>query len=285
MSAIDSTPENYSAEYNFVEEKDLKESREIDGKITRIWLAIAACICIIGAVVTGVLSFTITLWLLAPSIPLFLASGVLLWYACQPNKLMAMEKPPLHLSLAEIIKIHGWDKLAEIFTPAEFEAVYSTHVEGMKLNELIDFYKEAHTKLLGTALNIPEPKQWIGKLASETNGLDFRLLMEHFSLRTLIKYSLIKPEELEQSFIAFADSAPLQTVIKEYEKTLTHIHHIAHFSIPKLSQCKSKLAEETEGLDYETLITNFSLPELIRYSLIDPEELAKSFDMSSDIRK
>ena len=278
MSAIDSTPENYPADYDAIEEKDVDDLSVIDGKISRIWMAVAASICLVGAIVTGVLAFTITLWLLVPSISLFLASGVLIRYACQPSESVSIEKPPLHIKLAEALTTNGWDRLAQVFSPAEFDLAYSEHVREMKLSELIDFYKEATTHLQGTQLIIPEPKRWIGKLESETNGLDYRLLMDHFSLRTLIKYSLIKPVELKESFIAFANSSPLQTVIKEYEKTLSHIHPIDRFSLPALSLCREKLAEETKGFDYETLINHFSLTELIRYSLITPDELAKSFD-------
>ncbi len=263
-------------------------------KTKRAWAIALTSLCLIGAVVTGALTFTASLWFLAPAIPLLLAAGGLIWYACKlidydnPKELEKVRNQASQMSLSKIIEKFGWEKLFRyaLLNPAQFEAAYSSHVAPMKLMDLLSFYETSCQRLANTAqkapfgsmkeFHVPEPRLWKSKLSEETQGLNFKPLVGNYPLQNLIAYSLIEPQELEQSFIACASDLRLHQLIDGYEKTTALIKASgkAGYSLPAPERWKEKFVQETAHLSCSKILTSYKPwhEALLQHKIIGQEE-------------
>lgn len=263
-------------------------------KTKRAWAIAVASLCLIGALVTGVLTFTATLWFLAPAIPLLLATGGLIWYSCKlidydnPTELEKVRSVASQMSLSKIIEKFGWEKLFRyaLLNPVQFETAYASHVAPMKLMDLLSFYETSCQRLASTAqkapfgsmkeFHVPEPKLWKSKLSEETQGLNFKPLVANYPLDRLIGYSLIEPQELEHSFIDCASDLRLQSLIEGYEKTTALIKASGKtgYSLPAPERWKEKFVQETAHLPCRKILTSYKPwhEVLLQYKIIGQEE-------------
>ncbi len=255
MSVIDSTPESSAPEASLSLQLTEHDINSVEEKTMKIWLLLAPSLCFIFVFVKQAIGFSVSPWVLIPSISLLLASGSVIWYF---RDLYMETAPPLQ----------DWKKLGAISDPEQFHLAYAAHVAPMSLNRLIDFYEEGQSEHL--PFKIAAPKEWKEKLREETKDFDYSLLMD-FPLQRLFEYELIQPEQFRESFNRFADTTSMQTVISEYEKIQFQIRKLKDFSIPEPIQWKSKLEKETAGMKYQALKDHYSLPDLIHYSLITPQ--------------
>jgi len=263
-------------------------------KTKRAWALAGAGLCLVGAVVSGILTFSVSLWFLAPAIPLLLASGGLVWYSCRlidydnPKELQKVRNQAAQMPLSKIVEKFKWDKLFSysLLNPTQFETAYAHHVTPMKLMELISFYEmtckhlnEAARKAPAGSMpefRVPEPKVWKSKLTEETQGLNFRTVIANYPLQTLIGYSLIEPSELEQSFVDCAPSLSLKQLIEGYEKTnaLIKASGKAGYSLPAPERWKEKFTQETAHLKCSKILTSYRPwhEELLQHKIIGQEE-------------
>ncbi len=261
-----------------------------DVKVKRVWSAAIAGVCFAAAAVCTGFAFSASLWLLAPAIPLFLASGALVWYCYSsvdyenPKELSKVREQAVAMPLPEVIEKHGYEKLFQysILSPEQFAASYSAYADTLDLNHLISYYEETsrNSKTARNAANfhIPEPKIWKEKLISETNGLNFGALQDRTPLQKLISYGFLEPKELQDAFIAFADQIPLSEIVVRYEKALPLLK--GDFSLPSPERWKEKFSGETAHLSCSEILASYrpSPETLLKYRVVSDEERQIFFD-------
>lgn len=275
-----------------------------DVKIKRAWLAAAAALCLIGAAATGALAFTANPLFLVAAIPLVLASGALILYACSltdydsPSELARVRVRAEGKNLQELIDQHGFDRLFaySILNPAQFEQAYLRHVEGMQVEDQIQFRGYVQRVLNETEPKVPREAlfavpRWRGfeeRIRRETNDFEYLQLKARPDFQAIIRYELIDPALFRQSFDRFAEGANMHQILNEYERSLRQIQQEgaeAVFTLSEPKTWKAKVFEETKGLEFDRLKMQFGWRKLIRYQLLSPEELVQSFRTFGDRSK
>ncbi|MES2272717.1 MAG: hypothetical protein V4487_00795 [Chlamydiota bacterium] len=279
---------------------DQKISCWTDGKVKRVWLGVLAAITLIGTTVFTVFAFTATLWFLAPAIPLFLATGAIIWYASSlidyqnPKELATVRSFAANMPLDAVVKKHGWENLFKyaLLSPKQFETSYSAHVQALSVNQMIAYFEEVSLELksaiqksapgsigsIGSilAFQVTEPKIWKQKLQDEVHGLNFRLLTENYRLGDLLHYGLLTPAELEDSYTAHAARLPLPKLMETYEKTIHLLDSMPHLkgAIPAPERWKQKFHEETERATCREILAKYPLKieKLLKDKIISEEE-------------
>ncbi|MBS0624499.1 MAG: hypothetical protein JSS32_00425 [Verrucomicrobia bacterium] len=264
-----------------------------DVKVQRAWLIAAATLCLVGAVAMGVLAFVASPWFAVGSVALAAGAGVMIWYACSlidytnPKEVARAQDRAGKMPLAEVIKRHGWDNLIrhKILTPEQFKDACEKHVEMMPFSETVDFYEEANGKVRSIPASeeylLSGNESWKEKLSRETGGFEYRPLMA-FPWDRLIKYGLVTPVELKTSFEAFAAVSTMNEIVDEYAKTNPVVSQSEGYELPHPIQWREKVAAETDGLKFVSVLEEFSLHRLINYGLLTPDELKCSFERFAD---
>lgn len=220
-----------------------------DAKVKQIALTALSGVALAGAIQTTALACTASPWLAAAAIPLYLAAGVFAWKAFHiidydnPQKLAAIRDQAAQLPLSQVVKQHGWNRIFRyaILSPLQFEGAYRFHMEGLSLNDVISTYRMVSDEIRKAGaqdryLPLP-PIVWANKLAAETNGYNFNLLIRGYSLKELIAYNLISPIAFNQSFQSFMESSSFVDLI--------HCQNIGKRQISEASTaCNSTIVKE-----------------------------------------
>ena len=122
-----------------------------ENKTTRIWLGFAAAICLVSTAISLALTFTVSPVFLAAAIPFAVGFGAIVWYNHvwvdfnNPQELAAVRLKARSMSLSQIAKKYGWDKVFQysILSPTQFQEAYKTEVSSKPLAKLVDFYETA----------------------------------------------------------------------------------------------------------------------------------------------
>ena len=266
-----------------------------DVKVKQAWLGALALLTFVGAAVFTALSFTASPWFLAAAIPLFLATGAIVWSAARmidyedPKQLGAARERAAKMPLMQTAEKHGWDKIFryEILSPAQFDAAYRALVGGQTLNALIQTYRFVNEQVAQAGAQethfLPAPAEWKEKLIEETGGLNFIRLVHDYSLSDLIQYDILSPKQFTQSFNEFANASPVLEILRCYAKTKQQIaaasqsfnpQFIQQFALSMPKLLREKFVHEWGDKKASEIARGFAahLPALLEHRIIQERE-------------
>jgi hypothetical protein len=122
-----------------------------------------------------------------------------------------------------------------------------------------------------------ENPQQLARVREEAAKMPLLQVAEKHGWDNIFRYEILTPAQFETAYRAEVSGKSLNLLIDTYRFVQGKIQNDA-FQIPPPSEWKSKLAEETGGMNFQRLIFGYSLTDLIQYNLIAPEKFVESFN-------
>lgn len=101
----------------------------------------------------------------------------------------------------------------------------------------------------------------------------------------IFRYQILSPAQFDEAYRKHVDPMPLRELIAAYRFCSRKINEARvqdFYRLPSPSVWREKLERETNGFNFNRLINNYSLADLIQYELLSPATFNRSFIVFAD---